>query len=389
MFCHNCGNQIANHSKFCTKCGASIEARKNVEEPDKTRSSKARKTFNFPIISFGLTIFIFFGCAIFFINGNLASDTNNIATTTRTFYIQSDNTRVHDCSSLSCKVTEYYSANTPITLPYQSIADLPEWVQVSWQDQDTGQNGVGFIKSSTLGENQVSTSTVAQNTGNNNVSQPQTPNSTPDLPSIVAEWTPRVVRIVCSDNSYISSGSGVLTRMDFSSIGKPNAPTVITNKHVVTDETSGYLYSACDFQTSDTNAIYDLHMSEERQQTDQDVAYFPNLASASNLPAGANSPMKVCGEADPATGDQIAILGFPADGGTGSASTAITLTQGVISSYDGEYYVTDAKIDHGNSGGAAILVKDDCYLGIPTWAESGGFESFGRILNASTVLEAN
>jgi S1-C subfamily serine protease len=210
------------------------------------------------------------------------------------------------------------------------------------------------------------------------------------LSDIEKEWSPRVVRIGCADNNYVSSGSGVLTRADFSSIGKSaNAPTLITNKHVVTDPDTGYLYTYCSFQVSDSDNVFTMDMSNggSRGSANYDVEYFPSTSS--KPPPGANTAMKVCSPSDASIGDRIAILGYPANGGTGVASKAITITAGIISSYDGDYYVTDAKIDHGNSGGAAVLIKDDCYLGIPTWVEAGGFESLGRILSAQNVLGAN
>jgi len=43
-------------------------------------------------------------------------------------------------------------------------------------------------------------------------------------------------------------------------------------------------------------------------------------------------------------------------------------------SYDGNYYVTSAKIDHGNSGGTAILVNNDCYIGIPSASVVGSVD---------------
>jgi hypothetical protein len=220
---------------------------------------------------------------------------------------------------------------------------------------------------------------VAQNTPPSSVVK--------DLPTLVKEWSPRVVRIGCSDANYVSSGTGVLTQVNFSSIGKSAAPTLITNKHVVTDSDTGYLYTSCSFQTPDSEKVFPISMSIEQQSSTYDVAYFPS--STTNPPPGARTGLKVCSPTDAVVGDQIAVLGYPASGGTGAASTAITVTQGVVSSFDGDYYVTDAKIDHGNSGGAAILVKNDCYLGIPTWVESGGFESFGRILSAQHVLTPN
>jgi len=75
-------------------------------------------------------------------------------------------------------------------------------------------------------------------------------------------------------------------------------------------------------------------------------------------------------------------LGYPGIGGNND----ITATEGIISSYDGDYYITSAKIEHGNSGGIAILIKDNCFLGIPSYAEAGEIESMGRILDGSKVI---
>lgn len=215
-----------------------------------------------------------------------------------------------------------------------------------------------------------------------------TPISTAD---IVKEWAPRVVRIFCSDSNYISSGSGVMTRMNFSD--RTDVSTLITNKHVVTDPVNGYLYSACNFSIpglynleNGQNVSINLTMSNERELKDQDVAYFLAKEGNTKTPPGANTAMKVCSPNDAVIGDKIVVLGYPASGGTGDATAALTVTDGLISSKDGEYYVTNTKIDHGNSGGATILVKNDCYLGIPTWVQSGGFESLGRILPASIVF---
>jgi len=78
----------------------------------------------------------------------------------------------------------------------------------------------------------------------------------------------------------------------------------------------------------------------------------------------------------PITGDQVVILGYPS---VGSQST-VTATEGIISGFDDGYYVTSAKIEQGNSGGAAIHVKNNCFLGIPTLVVVGKIESLARIL---------
>jgi hypothetical protein len=75
-------------------------------------------------------------------------------------------------------------------------------------------------------------------------------------------------------------------------------------------------------------------------------------------------------------------LGYPSIG----AKESITATEGILSGFDEEYYTTSAKIEQGNSGGAAIHVKNDCFLGLPTLVLAGRIESLARILPI-TVFE--
>ncbi len=76
-----------------------------------------------------------------------------------------------------------------------------------------------------------------------------------------------------------------------------------------------------------------------------------------------------------ALGDEVTILGYPAVGGS-----SITLTRGVVSGFQsmnlgGEnvtmYIKTDAKVNPGNSGGAAFDSNNN-YIGIPTLVAGGG-----------------
>ena len=91
--------------------------------------------------------------------------------------------------------------------------------------------------------------------------------------------------------------------------------------------------------------------------------------------------LKICSKVE--AGDRLIILGYPAIG----SKTGLTVTEGIVSGFDGNYYITSAKIDRGNSGGAAILVGDNCYLGIPSASVVGTIESLGRILKASFVMQ--
>nr|MDQ3014484.1 hypothetical protein [bacterium] len=63
----------------------------------------------------------------------------------------------------------------------------------------------------------------------------------------------------------------------------------------------------------------------------------------------------------------------------------VTATEGIISGYEGNYYITSAKIEQGNSGGAAISLRDNCFLGIPTLTLVGKVESLGRILDWQSI----
>jgi len=86
----------------------------------------------------------------------------------------------------------------------------------------------------------------------------------------------------------------------------------------------------------------------------------------------------------PSIGDKVVILGYP---GVGSRED-ITATEGIVSGFDGDYFITSAKVEEGNSGGIAVSAKEDCYLGIPTYAEVGNVESLARILDFTVVVRA-
>jgi S1-C subfamily serine protease len=86
-------------------------------------------------------------------------------------------------------------------------------------------------------------------------------------------------------------------------------------------------------------------------------------------------PSQVCTE-KPKIGDKVVILGYPGIG----AQDSVTATEGIISGFDANYYTTSAKIEKGNSGGAAIDVERNCFLGLPTLVITGQIESLARIL---------
>lgn len=80
-----------------------------------------------------------------------------------------------------------------------------------------------------------------------------------------------------------------------------------------------------------------------------------------------------CKDEDLLLGDKLIVVGFPAIGGG-----TLTVTEGIISGFDGNYIKTSAKIAHGNSGGGAFHYTG-CWIGIPTSAKADDVESLGYI----------
>ena len=217
--------------------------------------------------------------------------------------------------------------------------------------------------------------------GNSNLQNNQT-TTEKSIADIVIEWQNRVAQVTCKSvlngANVISQGSATLnnSRYEDGSVSL----TAITNNHVVTGE---------------TGCILGIYGKGSRIITDQtafmfgpteDYAYI-NLDKASSInettwKSDLSNNMKICSESKVNIGDNLIILGYPAIG----TQDGITVTQGIVSGIEKDDYVTDAKIDHGNSGGTAVLIKDDCYLGIPSSSVAGTIESMGRILKANLVI---
>ncbi len=62
-----------------------------------------------------------------------------------TFYTK-NTARVRKCPSISCDIIGTYSINTEFTLQYKTVADLPEWVEISWIEND----GHGYLNKISL-----------------------------------------------------------------------------------------------------------------------------------------------------------------------------------------------------------------------------------------------
>lgn len=200
------------------------------------------------------------------------------------------------------------------------------------------------------------------------VLQTQVQAGTRDFTSLINKWDDRVARFHCSFSANgataEANGSGVATV-------ESGFLYFITNKHVVYWDEK-YVADECTITLP----------SGKKFEVDSDqisISQELDIASVRVTPlsiAGVSFTSLTRCSATPSVGDEVVILGYPSVG----SKDSITATEGIISGFDGEYYVTSAKIERGNSGGAAIHLQNDCFIGIPTLVYVGRVESLARIL---------
>lgn len=192
-----------------------------------------------------------------------------------------------------------------------------------------------------------------------------------NLGTVIEKWRPRIAHISCSwaalgGREFIKSGSGFLL----------SAGEVVTNRHVVTEEE--ITARACTITLPEGGSV--VADRAEITYGEEDIAYMGVRNPTTQMKIAGKTRAQVCSR-DAAVGDEVVLLGYPSIG----AKTDVTATDGIISGFEGMYYITSAKLDRGNSGGAAIHAKNDCYLGIPTFVVAGRLESLGRILDFRKV----
>jgi len=205
---------------------------------------------------------------------------------------------------------------------------------------------------------------------------------------ITKEWSPQVAYVVCqwnySDGTIgpTASGSGFLTNYTDGSIA------IETNKHIILYQ-GKYTPAVCtaSFLNGEKYTInWSRNFGGWSAKYDKGQINLYGLSDyLKNIVQGhymVLHPQGFACDNEPEIGDKIVVLGYP---GIGS-NKGITVTEGIISGYEGDYYVTSAKIDHGNSGGIAVSVKEDCVVGMPSASVGGDLESLGRILSTKAML---
>lgn len=215
---------------------------------------------------------------------------------------------------------------------------------------------------------------------------PQTPPQAtePNLSTIIVQWKPLIAHISCKWVYYATGeflatadGSGILMQYN-------DGVYIITNRHILETEfepiedKGKFVADYCDITFSNNDSVFRVFTSGFKGSSINDLAGF-KIDNPTDYIKNLSSKGFVNCRSKAQIGDSVVILGYPSIG----SKTDITATRGIVSGYEGNYYITDAKVEHGNSGGAAILLKDNCYLGIPTYAVSGSVESLARILDVN------
>jgi len=198
-------------------------------------------------------------------------------------------------------------------------------------------------------------------------------------PTIISEWRKRTANVNCEFPLGTASGSGVLVK--FNELGE-EFYGVLTNKHVLTD-TFERAATSCSVSFPDISGVLTGYGALEKIQVSSDDFDFGRIIlsnPSSMVRSLAISEQSYCTDR-PNIGDELIIIGYPVIG----SSEDITATEGIISSFEGNYFVTSAKVEQGNSGGTAVLLNDNCFLGVPTFVQSGFIESLARILNVNVL----
>lgn len=207
--------------------------------------------------------------------------------------------------------------------------------------------------------------------------------------NLIQSWqaSDKVIQIACQDKALggWQLGSGVLTSAD---------GQILTNQHV-TQLSSGLTPDYCLVLFSkDYDASVQAFKREYRATVAgyfsdrdaailkvQDVIYQDANGQIQSAPIINNFQFFRPADKQPQIGDAVYVIGFPE-----SAKFNFSVTKGIISNLtSGDvYFGTDAQIDRGNSGGAAVNSAGQL-IGLPTYKYAGGGDYRGYILDIHSL----
>jgi S1-C subfamily serine protease len=227
----------------------------------------------------------------------------------------------------------------------------------------------------------------------NNINTSSSPNTnvSADL-NTLGDTIKTIVKIYNISNSSTVSGTGTLI---------DNQGHILTNKHVIEESNSYYSPSSsilaicltvsidekpkCSY-TAEIVAIGDGDIDLAILKIDKKLNYTSGKFSTSTLGSNDLNSLKyknilLESNTKAELKSPVNVIGYPGVGGD-----SISLTQGIYSgNIDQTYFKTDAKVNSGNSGGAAFD-NNNRFLGVPT-AVSGGQGNIGYIIKAQVVID--
>jgi S1-C subfamily serine protease len=170
---------------------------------------------------------------------------------------------------------------------------------------------------------------------------------------------------------------------------------VLTNWHVIrshSGEPSWLIYGAASLSSLEPPVeLFQLEVIAYDEDRDLALLKVRSGFYGQSLPRNYSFPYFALGSVDNLRISQpLMILGYPGIGGTGSR-TSISITQGIVSGFERKHYgviiKTDAEINGGNSGGAAINGAYEL-IGLPTMVVNREAGQMGFIHPVSLLPQA-
>lgn len=260
-------------------------------------------------------------------------------------------------------------------------------------DGYTWMKDIGIYWQITVGsDNNISKVTPTQNDQTNpNLSQNL--RTDPTTNSLVSEFAPSVVKIMCKTSAkYWNQGSGTLYH---NSNNNPNLPEyyIMTNLHIVkTDDGSP---SKCDIKIvpdyKNKNNYFIFESNGYKSYGNVDFAILEPKINSKRANAGSMETLALYAQEDneitlnsakEGVGEKALVIGYPENGDLAVSEGNITGSE----FFQGTKYIdTSATLRHGNSGGLAINSYGQI-LGIPSFLKSNGI---GMILDIDYLLSRN
>lgn len=200
--------------------------------------------------------------------------------------------------------------------------------------------------------------------------------------NVIKTWQGRIPLVECTfartNSEGVKSFSSTRGAGTLFSIGE--SPTLLTNRHVLEESKEELQTCKLVFPDGGEDYVFQPSAISLHETGDADFGKVALADASAHIAGRLAKKTEICSNGA-SIGDEIVILGYPSIG----SEETITATEGIISGRENDFFITSAKVERGNSGGAAILVQENCYLGIPTFTAAGKVESLARILDARSV----